>query len=376
MLRRLADLIPHGQPKVRSPIAFCGGLFQYRAMRIWIFTLIAAAWIGTSPAGAEPGAHYFRAVASANTELGLPDGNGIPVQADVPDGTLISFRLEWRPDLAGTGAWSVVAMASASNAPGRVDYVLPVARPADVRWSDSFGNATWTQTWQVLSDKDWGWADLARTEEPGGRFETFLRASYPSNSCSPTATADYGTPEGGGQFLAVAGLAPTNALHLRYYVRFSEGFDFVKGGKLPGLFGGTNHFSGGAIPDGTNGFSTRYMWRTNGDGEAYAYLPTSTLYGTEIGRGRWRFQPGQWHCLEQRVVLNAPGIDDGRLTVWVDGSMLVDERTLRYRTTDSLQIRGIFFSTFFGGGDPTWATPRDVHADFAAFVLSPAYIGP
>ena len=56
--------------------------------------------------------------------------------------------------------------------------------------------------------------------------------------------------------------------------------------------------------------------------------------------------------------------------------MLIDERALRYRTTDALRIRGIFFSTFFGGGDPTWSTPRDTHADFAAFVLSSAYIGP
>ena len=60
----------------------------------------------------------------------------------------------------------------------------------------------------------------------------------------------------------------------------------------------------------------------------------------------------------------------------MDGHLLVDERTLRYRTTDALQIRGIFFSTFFGGGDPTWSTPRDTYADFAAFVLSSAYIGP
>ena len=342
----------------------------------WAVALLLVLRPGPDAVRAEPGTHYFRAVAATNTALDAPDAGGVPVRADLPAGTSVVFRLEWLPDLAGTDAWATVALAAASNGFASCDYVLPVARPADVRWSNSFGNATWTQTWQVLSDKDWGWADLARTEEPGGRFETFLRASYPSNSCSPTSTTDYGTPEGGGQFLAVAGLAPTNALHLRYYVRFSEGFDFVKGGKLPGLFGGTNHFSGGAIPDGTNGFSVRYMWRTDGDGEAYAYLPTSTLYGTEIGRGRWRFQPGQWHCLEQRVVLNAPGIDDGRLTVWVDGSMLIDERALRYRTTDSLQIRGIFFSTFFGGSDPTWATPLDVHADFAAFAVSPAYIGP
>ena len=338
--------------------------------------MLLARFPGPAAGRAQPGSSYFRAVAATNTELGIPGGNGIPVRADAPDGTSDPFRLEWIPDLAGTDAWTTVALAEASNEFAAFDYVLPVAQPADVRWADSFAAATWTQTWQVLADKDWGWANLARIEAPGDRFATFLRATYPSNSCSPAATADYGSPEGGGQFLAVAGLAPTNALHLRYYVRFSEGFDFVKGGKLPGLFGGTDHFSGGAIPDGTNGFSVRYMWRTNGDGEAYAYLPTSDLYGTEIGRGRWRFRPGEWHCLEQRVVLNAPGCDDGRLTVWVDGRMLVDERALRYRTTDALLIRGIFFSTFFGGGDPTWAAPADAGADFADFVLSSGYVGP
>jgi hypothetical protein len=339
---------------------------------------VALVWTGlaASAAGAEPGPHFFRAVAATNTALGVPDANAIPVRADISAGTSTAFRLEWTPVLPATGTWAVVALASASNASGNTDYVLPIAHPANILWSNSFESTIWTQAWQMLPEKDWGWANLARIEEPGGRFETFLRATYPSNSCSPASTTDYGTPQGGGQFLAIAGLSPTNALHLRYYVRFHTNFNFVKGGKLPGLFGGTNAFSGGAIPDGTNGFSTRYMWRTNGDGEAYAYLATSDSYGTEIGRGNWRFQPGDWHCLEQRVVLNTPGLDDGRLVVWVDGKMLVDERALRYRTTESLQIRGIFFSTFFGGGDPTWATPSDTHADFAAFALSAAYIGP
>ena len=341
----------------------------------WTLALVRTT-LAASAALADPGPQFFRAVSAGATLLGNPSEIAIPVRAYVPAGTSAPFRLEWTPVLPATGAWAVVALASAANEPAATDYILPLAQPARVRWSNSFASATWTQAWHVLPDKDWGWANLARIEEPGGRFETFLRATYPSNSCSPTSTADYGTPEGGGQFLATAGLAPTNALHLRYYVRFHTNFVFVKGGKLPGLFGGTNSFSGGAVPDGTNGFSTRFMWRTNGDGEAYAYLATGDSYGTEIGRGRWRFRPGDWHCLEQRVVLNTPGLDDGRLAVWVDGHLLVDERALRYRTTDALQIRGIFFSTFFGGGDPTWAAPFDTHADFADFVLSPAYIGP
>ena len=345
----------------------------------WVSLPVVAGMLGGLAAAgiaAEVDRCFFRADSTTSTILGLPDRNTVPVRAEIPAATSTPFRLEWIPGLDVTDSWATVAMAAATAAFQDFDYLLPVADPARILWADSFGTTAWTQTWQVAADKDWGWSNLVRVAAPGERFEAFLRASYPAHSCSPASSTDYGTPEGGGQFLATAGLPPANALHLRYYVRFHTNFTFVKGGKLPGLFGGTNSFSGGAIPDGTNGFSVRYMWRTNGEGEAYAYLATSDLYGTEIGRGRWTFQPGVWHCLEQRVVLNTPGTDDGRLAVWVDGHMVVDERALRFRTTDALRIRGIFFSTFFGGGDPSWATPHDTFADFAGFALSSGYIGP
>ncbi len=256
------------------------------------------------------------------------------------------------------------------------DADRPIAAPPQALWSSSFAGGHWAEDWQAHSEKSWGGDRIERIEEPGGRFPTFLRVSYPSYSCSPVSATIHGTPEGGAQFLATARLSPTNAIHLRYHVRFHGNFPFVKGGKLPGLFGGDDHFSGGGIPDGTNGFSVRFMWRADGNGEAYAYLPTGKAHGESIGRGRWRFRPGYWHCLEQRIVLNTPGLDDGRLTVWVDGERVIDERTLRYRTTDALQIRGIFFSTFFGGGDPSWSTPIDTHADFADFALFPVGIAP
>lgn len=56
---------------------------------------------------------------------------------------------------------------------------------------------------------------------------------------------------------------------LSYEVAFDAGFDWVKGGKLPGLRGGLNSTgcSGGNEATGQDCFSTRLMWRTDGEGE-------------------------------------------------------------------------------------------------------------
>ena len=59
---------------------------------------------------------------------------------------------------------------------------------------------------------------------------------------------------------------------MSYDVQFEEGFDFVKGGKLPGLFGGEGN-TGGGIPTGMDGFSARMMWRGNGRVVQYVYYP-------------------------------------------------------------------------------------------------------
>lgn len=54
-----------------------------------------------------------------------------------------------------------------------------------------------------------------------------------------------------------------------YEVAFDSNFDFVKGGKLPGLRGGPDPdgCSGGSAANGSNCFSTRLMWRKEAAGE-------------------------------------------------------------------------------------------------------------
>ncbi len=196
--------------------------------------------------------------------------------------------------------------------------------------------------------------------------DPLLRISMPAGSASPAVSQTSGRPLGGGEFLGHLRGDSVERLRLRYRLRFSEDFDFVKGGKLPGLYGGTAP-SGGNIPDGTDGFSTRFMWREDGAGEVYAYLPDSQNYGTSLGRGQWQFVPGTWQTLEQELILNEPGQANGQLKVWLDGKVVFSATNLQFRTEESLKINGIYVSSFFGGGDAGYATPRDVHIDFADF---------
>ena len=235
-------------------------------------------------------------------------------------------------------------------------------------WSEQFDNANWQENWAIKPEKSWGLANMEIIKDSSGRFERVLRINYPQGSASPRVSRKDNAPLGGSQFYADLGIAPQDSLRLSYYLRFANDFDFVKGGKLPGLFGG-NGASGGNIPDGTDGFSTRFMWRRNGDGEVYAYIPNSKDYGTSIGRGNWRFQPGIWHHIEQEIKLNSSGKANGRIKVWLDGVQVLDQEGITFRYVDSLKIDGIFFSTFFGGGDSSWATPKDTHIDFAEFSI-------
>lgn len=202
-----------------------------------------------------------------------------------------------------------------------------------------------------------------------------LRVSYPAGSASARAAKDGDSGYGGAQVYLLLRKGPVDSLHLRYCLRFPVGFDFVKGGKLPGLFGGIVT-SGQHIPDGTNGWSTRYMWRRGGAGEVYTYLPSSIEHGTSLGRGNWSIVPGRWQSLEQSVQLNTPGKANGVITVWLDGEQVFKQTRVVFRTTASLHIDGVFFSSFFGGGDASWASPTNQYADFADFSVGSRLLSP
>ncbi len=166
-----------------------------------------------------------------------------------------------------------------------------------------------------------------------------------------------------------------SAVEVRFDVMFQKGFDFVRGGKLPGLFGGKGN-TGGNKPTGRDGFSARMMWREDGRAVQYLYYPDQPdRYGHQIP---WvdpttdkqvRFIPGQWHTIIHRLVMNTPGKRDGRLQAFFDDQLVLKMDTIRFRDTDTFSIDGFLFSTFFGGGDSSWQTTAEETVYFDNFQI-------
>lgn len=236
-------------------------------------------------------------------------------------------------------------------------------------WAGDFARGMFS--WGALTFQ-FGQENTGLLPDAEGRFNGLLRAHYKKGSYDPGSAQKGLAPLGGLQFtsrLSSVGVQSADRFVLSYAVKFREGFDFRRGGKLPGLYGGIPR-SGGKIPSGSDGFSTRIVWQSLGKGALYAYLPSSVTYGTILGSGSWFFRPGRWMDVAHAVRLNTPGISDGEVAVWIDGSLVFKNCELRFRDVDSLKIDGVFFSTFFGGNDPSWATPVDTHVDFADFRLS------
>lgn len=210
----------------------------------------------------------------------------------------------------------------------------------------------------------WGLDNLSFFKQDG---QLVLRVIYPKGSIDPAAAKRRGAPLGGAGF-KLRSASGTNCAVLSYKIRFDKNFNWVIGGKLPGLFGGKGN-SGGNIPNGFDGFSTRYMWNRKGMVAVYAYLPTSKRWGTPIHSDKSKLYRGVWHTIKQQVILNTPNRNNGRIRVWLDSKLIIDKTNIFFRKTDVLKINGMMFSTFFGGNSQEWASKLDTYIDFSDFKI-------
>ncbi|WP_145029313.1 polysaccharide lyase [Caulifigura coniformis] len=159
-------------------------------------------------------------------------------------------------------------------------------------------------------------------------------------------------------------------LTISYTVCFDPDFEFVKGGKLPGISGGPESVTGGRPADGMNGFSARLMWRKDGRGEAYVYhMHQPGKYGESFPfPSDFRFVRGEPTQVRIQTRMNRPGQRDGALLVWIQQKgtaeqLVVERRDMEWRREETFGADSVQFEVFHGGGDASWAPKTDSHLE-------------
>jgi len=224
---------------------------------------------------------------------------------------------------------------------------------------------------------DWNYPEWANhdigygyiIEENGNKF---MRESFPPGTFElDDAGVQWPTPLDNGY----------DELYLTYRVKFSSGFTNTNlQGKLPGLSGG-NPAGGGYMPDGTDGWSARFMFHGTNP-RLYLYHPELYLvFGDTVPiEGKMYYgeavvldanlNPGteKWFTLTQRVVLNTPGYHDGLVEAYINGKLAAQKTGIRWRDIPALQIDKLYISNFLGGsGEPTSSMEYIYFDDFYVY---------
>ncbi|GAA0369697.1 hypothetical protein GCM10009092_37460 [Bowmanella denitrificans] len=188
------------------------------------------------------------------------------------------------------------------------------------------------------------------------------------------------------KFASHLGSEPEEA-YLRYYLYIEDNAFVSGGGKLPGFSGTYNRAGwGGRRNDGFNGWSARGTFfasvvDTNHLANhvpigSYLYdVSDNRKYGYTIpwGHQASTLQPGKWHCIEQFIKLNTPGVSDGQLIAWVNGIRVYQNTSLNFRSTEALKIEKVWMNFYFGGTSRP-STRFDMYYDNV--VIASQYIGP
>jgi hypothetical protein len=189
---------------------------------------------------------------------------------------------------------------------------------------------------------------------------------------------------------------PSNAATISYSVYFPSTFDFRKGGKAGGGFclgnGGKDSIADDCDTGGSHsstGGSLRVIWKENGQGAGYVYLPTQAAFGTQskafkdaanntedsgihlFRSSGLQFKKGAWNNVSLSLRLNSPSSANGSIKLTINGTSQ-EIQDVVFRKGSDVKIVGVVFATFFGGSGSQYAPVKSETATFRDFKFSAA----
>lgn len=180
-------------------------------------------------------------------------------------------------------------------------------------------------------------------------------------------------------------------VYVRFDVQYDQAYDntggshglILGGSDAPpwGMLGtagmqpnGSDFFVLNFEPDGTVGqgaelgFYAYFMnMQPDGNGDYWGNIFTSTLEPGPV------IVPGQWHCAEYGITLNAPGAQDGRAAFWFDGLQHGDFGGFEWRSDPSMGVSTFALDSYnhMNDGPIPAETPNKVRYDNLVISTSP-----
>lgn len=138
-----------------------------------------------------------------------------------------------------------------------------------------------------------------------------------------------------------------SAACLSYNVFLPADFEFDFAGTLPGVFG----VSAKVGADQGERFSTHVTWGERGAFKNFVALTTTANFRTEASDhdNRAGLPRGRWFRVDQEIVLNTPGIYDGKVKLWIDGALRSHMDGTGLRLSPDVFIQGVAADVHFGG---------------------------
>jgi hypothetical protein len=164
---------------------------------------------------------------------------------------------------------------------------------------------------------------------------------------------------------------PKSEATLEYDIMFAEGFEWVKGGKLPGFRGGNKSITttGCVVPQPKNAWSFRLMWRLNARVSMYMYDQERTVRNEKCGISRESkdnfLSTGVWHHFKTYVKVNSRADrKDGIARLYVNGSIVLERTGIQWYSYLYVPVNYVYFSSFYGGNDASWAPKKPTYIKF------------
>lgn len=203
--------------------------------------------------------------------------------------------------------------------------------------------------------------------------------NFPSNSSYRRLRVALKRGQFGGSqnIIAASSLARSRTYTKKYSVRFANNWDFGRGGKLPGLGGGTTPAGG---QPSTDGMTIRPMWRhDNYRNRRFTGSSRSYLEAYHYWRGQARaFFGGDdkrksgdrtylvsarknvWYHFEIKSDIGN-STTRGRLQLEVNGVSKYNHQHQYFDRGDGWKLNLATTNFYYGGGDSSWGPNRDTN---------------